>query len=152
MPAAQAHVDAIHFAGAIRKTAQREEQAAPIEAYRRESARERTRALDRVIDEHHDFIGVGRQRRVGLLDLAGEASQHERNTGKFLAEAVVQIAADTLLLAIRDFDDLVLEPLALRDVLHDSEPHALTTELEARHDRLAGEELPSLAAAGENRA
>src|SRR5258705_2763968 len=114
--AAQAHVDAVHFARPRREAAQLKYESAAVQAHGREAARERASAFDRVVHEHDDLVDVGGEARIALADPAREATQHERDAGQFLAEPVVQVAADALLFAVRDLDDLVLQLLALGNV------------------------------------
>ena len=91
---------------------QRFRQSAALEIDRREAARERTRALNRAREQIADLRDLRRVLRRFARQLHFETLQQQRQAGELLAEAVVQVAAEAALLAIRDLQDLLLERLA----------------------------------------
>ena len=73
--------------------------------------------------------------------------EQQRQAGEFLAEAVVQIAAQATLFAIGDFQDLLLERLALGDFLHRAHQARDGAVIAQRHMR---EREPAHRAVGED--
>src|SRR5262245_26424270 len=92
-----------------REAAERVLEHAALQVHGRQAARERARALDRVAHETRDAFDLGQDRRIFRREAAGDAAQHERDAGQLLAEAVVQIVADAVLLAIHGLQDRALE-------------------------------------------
>ncbi len=84
--------------------------------------------------EADDVLDV--EARVGffLAELRRDAAQHERDAGELLAETIVQVAADALLLAVGDVDDAALEPLLFRDVVDHGDPVIRAAHAERRDD------------------
>ena len=78
-----------------------------------------------------------------------DAGQHERNTGQFLAEPVVQVAADALALAQRDLQQIALPLLALGD-LRVRQPRPARRKAE-QHPALPGRGLEQLEFGGQQR-
>ena len=72
-----------------------------------------------------------RQRRRFALGAILEAAQQQRDAGEFLAEAVVQIVADALLLAVAGLQHFALELTPRRGVLQHGQPEAFA----AQHQR-----------------
>ena len=100
-----------------RERTQRRRQSAALDADRGNTACQSARAIDRTVDERHDFLGVCTPALAfSRLSRPTRLRQHQRHTGELLAQAVVQIAADAPLLAVGDVDDLALELAPLRDV------------------------------------
>lgn len=86
-------------------------------AHRQEPARERPDILDRLIHQTHDFIDRPQGIRAALPDLCGQAAQHQRHTGQFLPQVIVQVAADALPLMAGDLEDSPLQALVLRSLM-----------------------------------
>src|SRR4029078_6574176 len=91
---------------------------AAFEIHRRQAARERTRAFDSVVNEPGDALDLRQDRRVLAREPAGGAPAHQRDASQLLAETVVEIVADAVLLAIHSLQDRALQLLALAHVLH----------------------------------
>ena len=125
------HVDVEHRRQAAREFLERQRQAAAIEGHRRQAARQRARREDGVVDQQRDFLDRRRQRRRLALGAILEAAQQQRDAGELLAEAVVQVVADALLLAVADLEHFALELPPRGGVLQHRQPEALA----AQHQR-----------------
>ncbi len=97
---------------------QRFGQTAAFQIHRRQTARQRARALNRARHQIGDLGDLRRVLRRLSRHLHLEAFHQQRQTGELLAQAVVQIAAEAALLAIGDFEDLLLQLFALSHFLH----------------------------------
>ena len=85
--------------------------------------------------------------RIGAIlarQPAGDAAQHQRDAGQLLAEAVVQIVADAVLLAVHGLQDRALQLLALAHVLQHHQAMIAAGDLEPReHARRRRSGVPS---------
>ena len=101
----------------------------------REAARQRARGIDGVVDQRHDLLDVAAQLRgPRAREPRHQALEQQRDAGELLAEAVVQVRADALLLARGDLQHLALEPLALGDVAEHGDDAPLAADVDRRED------------------
>ena len=127
---------------AHRQLPQRRLQAPWLRAHRQQSARHVAHAVDRLIDQRGHLADGAGQLRAFQMNFFRDAGQHERNTGQFLAEPVVQVAADALALAQRDLQQIALPLLALGD-LRVRQPRPARRKAE-QHPALPGRGLEQL--------
>src|SRR5262249_10117989 len=111
------HTHAISLTGTRRQRLDSRSQPTALAADGRQSARKRAGALDRAVDDGDHFFDVFPRAGAFFAQLSSHAAQHQSNTREVLAEPIVQVAADPLLLAIGDLDDLALEALALAEIV-----------------------------------
>src|SRR4051794_24242512 len=112
---------AIEFTRVHRESLQRVLQPSTLEIDRRQTASECSRALDRVIDQTRDAVDFRRQRRIFRRESPCKSAQHQRDSSEFLAQTIVQIVADPVLLAIHRLQYASLQLLAFADVLQNEQ-------------------------------
>ena len=135
--------DAVALHAAHRHRLQSGDQAAPVGAHGREAARHRARAFDRAIHQTDDVFHVAARRGVLLAQLRDHAAQHECHTGQVLAQAVMQVRADTQLLAAGDLQDLAFQPAAFGHIGDHREPMGRAIECVSVATQAASKVEPS---------